>query len=214
MPAHAHIIQQFPENPLFSLSSLSKTPPSFSPGMRLTQARMDEMGILHNEFLWPEECKLAAQVLMNNKLVLAWDKSEKGHFQDDYFPPIIIPTIEHVPWVHRQPPVPPGIRDKVIKLIKSKIASGVYKASNSSYQLWWFCVVKKNGAIQIIHDLQQLNSVTIKDAATMPYIELFTEQCVGRAIYSMMDLFVGFDHRALAEESRDITTFQTPLGTF
>jgi hypothetical protein len=36
----------------------------------------------------------------------------------------------------------------------------------------------------------------------------------GRAIYSMMDLFVGFDHRALAEESRDITTFQTPLGTY
>jgi hypothetical protein len=30
----------------------------------------------------------------------------------------------------------------------------------------------------------------------------------------MMDLFVGFDHRPLAEESRDLTTFQTPFGTF
>jgi hypothetical protein len=30
----------------------------------------------------------------------------------------------------------------------------------------------------------------------------------------MMDLFVGFDHRALADESRDLTMFQTPLGTF
>ena len=30
----------------------------------------------------------------------------------------------------------------------------------------------------------------------------------------MMDLFVGYDHRALAEHSRDLTTFQTPLGTF
>ena len=30
----------------------------------------------------------------------------------------------------------------------------------------------------------------------------------------MMDLFVGYDHRALAEQSRDLTTFQTPLGTF
>ena len=28
-----------------------------------------------------------------------------------------------------------------------------------------------------------------------------------------MDPFVGFDHRALAEESRDLTTFQTPFGT-
>jgi len=45
-------------------------------------------------------------------------------------------------------------------------------------------------------------------------IELFVEQCAGHAIYLMMDLFVGFDHRALAEESLDITTFQTPLGTY
>ena len=29
-----------------------------------------------------------------------------------------------------------------------------------------------------------------------------------------MDLFVGFDHRALVEESRDFTTFQTLLSTF
>jgi len=29
-----------------------------------------------------------------------------------------------------------------------------------------------------------------------------------------MDLFVGFDHHALAEESCNITMFQTPLGTF
>ena len=28
-----------------------------------------------------------------------------------------------------------------------------------------------------------------------------------------MDLFVGYDHRALADESCDLTTFQTPLGT-
>ena len=33
-------------------------------------------------------------------------------------------------------------------------------------------------------------------------------------MYMMMELFVGCDHRALAEESRDLTTFQTPLGTF
>ena len=30
----------------------------------------------------------------------------------------------------------------------------------------------------------------------------------------MMDLFVGFDHQALAEDSCDLTTYQTPLGTF
>jgi hypothetical protein len=94
--------------------------------------------VFKNQFLWPEEQKLAALVLKNNELALAWDESEKGHFRDDYFPPVIIPTIEHVPWVHRQPPIPPGIKEEVIKLIKSKIASGVYEPSNSSYQSRWF----------------------------------------------------------------------------
>ncbi|KAG2059215.1 hypothetical protein BDR06DRAFT_834215, partial [Suillus hirtellus] len=63
----------------------------------------------------------------------------------------------------------------------------------------------------IMHDLQQLNSVTVKDAASMLYIELFMEQYAGHAVYFMMDLFVGLDHQALAEESHDITTFQTLL---
>ncbi|KIK34348.1 hypothetical protein CY34DRAFT_30835, partial [Suillus luteus UH-Slu-Lm8-n1] len=109
MPAHARIVRQFPEDPLSSLPLLSTFPPDFLPGIWLTQERMNELGILQNEFLLPEERKLAAQVLMNNELALAWDESEKGRFRDDYFPPVIIPTIEHVPWAHCQPPIPPGI---------------------------------------------------------------------------------------------------------
>ena len=54
----------------------------------------------------------------------------------------------------------------------------------------------------------------IQDAATLLYVEHFAEQSTGQSIYMMMDLFVGFDHWALAEESCDLTTFQTPLGTF
>ncbi|KAG2050220.1 hypothetical protein BDR06DRAFT_892089, partial [Suillus hirtellus] len=157
MPAHMRIICKIPEDPLLSLPFLSPVPPPFTPGTHLTQERMDELGIFCNEFLWPEERKLAAHVLTNNEFALAWDEMEKGHFHNDYFPPIVIPTIEHIPWTHRQSPIPPGIKDEVIKLIKSKIASGVYEASNSSYQSCWFCVTKKNGSIRIVHNLQQLN---------------------------------------------------------
>ncbi|KAJ8582377.1 hypothetical protein M405DRAFT_689372, partial [Rhizopogon salebrosus TDB-379] len=107
MPAHARIIRRIPEDPLLSLPALLPTPPTFMPGLRLTQERMDQLGIFKNGFLWPEEQKLAAHVLMNNELALAWDESEKGRFRDDYFPPVVIPTIEHTPWVHRQRPIPP-----------------------------------------------------------------------------------------------------------
>jgi len=214
MPQHARIIRRIPEDPLLTLQPLSFHPPDFTPGRRLTLERVTELGILANSFLWPEERKLAAQILLNNEMGLAWDESEKGRFREDYFPPVVIPTVEHTPWVHRQPPIPPGIREKVIEQIKAKISSGVYEPSNSSYQSQWFCVAKKNGSIRIVHDLQPLNAITIKDAATLPYVEHFAEQSAGRSIYTMMDLFVGYDHRPLAEASRDLTTFQTPLGTF
>ncbi|KAG2348491.1 hypothetical protein BDR05DRAFT_874391 [Suillus weaverae] len=143
MPAHACIICKFPKDPLLSLPSLSPTPPAFIPGKRLTQERMDDLSVFSNKFLWPEEQKLAAQVLSNNEVALAWDETEKGQFCDDYFPPVVIPTIEHIPWTHCQPPIPPGIKEEVLKLIKSKIASGIYEPLNSSYQSRWFCMAKK-----------------------------------------------------------------------
>ncbi|KAG1743532.1 hypothetical protein EDD22DRAFT_958769 [Suillus occidentalis] len=97
MPAHARIIRTFPEDPLLSLPHLSSAPSKFVPGTCLTQQCMDNLSIFQNMFLSPEEQKLAACVLMNNKFALAWDETEKGHFCDDYFPPIVIPTIEHIP---------------------------------------------------------------------------------------------------------------------
>lgn len=111
MPSAARIHRRFPENPLDTLPPLSPSPPEFSPGIRLTQERLEKLGVLTNEFLWPEERKLVVEVLRSNELGLAWDESEKGRFRDDYLSPVVIPTIEHTPWVHRQPPIPPGIRD-------------------------------------------------------------------------------------------------------
>jgi hypothetical protein len=107
MPAHAQIIRRFPEDPLASLPSLSPTPPAFIPGTHLTQERMDKLGVFKNEFLLPEERKLAAHVLMNNKFARAWDESEKGRFRDDYFPrcnsyyrthSLGPPSTSHLPW--------------------------------------------------------------------------------------------------------------------
>ena len=187
MPAHARIVRRIPEDPLLSLPTLLPNPPTFVPGVCLMQERMDQLGIFDSKFLWPEEQKLVAHVLMNNELALAWDESEKGRFRDDYFPPVVIPTIEHTPWVHRQRPIPPGLHDELVAIIKAKIASGVYEPSNSSYQSMWFWVEKKNGKLRIVHNLQPLNSITIKDAATLPYVKLFTKQSAGCSIYIYHD---------------------------
>ncbi|KAJ3554120.1 hypothetical protein NP233_g12491 [Leucocoprinus birnbaumii] len=171
------VICRFPENPLDSLPAISPHPPSFQPGNRLTQEHMDSLGLFANDFLWPEEQKLLAQVLLANEAGLAWDESEKGRFHDDYFAPVKIPVTDHVPWSRKSLPIPPGIQDKVIALIKQKIDSGVYEPSYSSYCQQWFTVAKKDGNIRIVHNLTPLNAVTIKDSQELPLVHLFVEQC-------------------------------------
>jgi hypothetical protein len=119
------------------------------------------MDINWYKFLWPEEERLAQHVLKTNEHALAWTEAECGCFHDDYLSPVKIPTIAHTPWVQKNIPIPTGIMDEVIDLFKQKVAAGVYEPSDASYRSRWFCVKKKNGSLQIVHDLQPLNAVTI-----------------------------------------------------
>jgi len=125
----------------------------------------------------------------------------------------ITPVQEHVPWAWKTLPIPPGIHEKVIELIKRKVDSEVYETSYSSYCHQWFTVTKKDGNLHIIHNLTLLNAITVHDSQEPPLVYLYAEQCSARSIYSGLDLFVGYDHHTLAEESRDYTIFDTPLGT-
>ena len=123
--------------------------------------------------------------------------------------------MEHIPWVLKNIPIPRGSYDKVITTIWDKIKSGIYEMSNYSYRSRWFAVLKKDGkSIWLVHDLQPLNQVLIKDSAVPPTIEPYVELFGAWSIYTVFDLFVGFNQRELAVQSRDLTTFQTPLRTF
>lgn len=97
-------------------------------------------------------------------------------------------------------------------MLKEKIDAGVYEPSQASYRSKWFCVLKKNGKLRIVHDLQPLNRVTIRDAGLPPVIDDFVEPFGGRMCYTVFDLFWGFDARKVAPASRDLTSFKTPLG--
>ena len=131
---------------------------------------------------------------------------------EDYFSPYQIPVIEHVPWALKNIPIPPGNREKVITLLKEKIQAGVYEPSQSSYRSRWFCILKKNSDLRIVHDLQPLNGVTIRDAGVPPILDDFVESFAGHVIFSVLDLYWGFHAQMLDEASRDLTAFLTPLG--
>ena len=213
LPEEYRIVRREPPNILDDLLPLPTQPPDFTPGIRYTQERADKQAVDPDNWLTPEEIKLAHWFIRANEMAFAWSEDERGKFSDEWFDPVVMPTIEHVPWALRNIPIPPGIYDEVVKVIRDKIKSGVYEESSSSYRSRWFCVLKKDGkSLRLVHDLQPLNAATIKDASIPPRVETYAENFGGRSCYGIYDLFVGFDQRKLSERSRDLTTFQTPLG--
>ncbi len=114
----------------------------------------------------------------------AWDDMEHGHFKEEYFPPVTIPTVEHTPWIQKNIPIPPGIFDQVCKIIKTKIDAGVYEPLNSSYRSRWFCVVKKDGkSLRLVHSLEPLNAVTIKHSGVPPATDELAEHFAGMILW-------------------------------
>ena len=79
--------------------------------------------------------------------------------------------------------------------------AGVFEPSNS-YRSCIFGFLKKDGkALHIIHALEPLNAVTIMHSGVLPFMDQLAEQFAGHACGGMMDLYVGYDERALAESS-------------
>jgi hypothetical protein len=72
-------------------------------------------------------------ILKLNEFGLAWMEDEKGCFRDDYFSPVKIPIIEHVPWAHHNIPIPTGILNEVIQIFKDKFMASIYEHSYASY---------------------------------------------------------------------------------
>src|SRR5277367_2582255 len=213
LPGKFRIIRNIIGDPLAGLPTLNPNPPPFIPTGRYTQERKELFNKANTGFLLPDERALLHHFMMVHQDAFAWDSSERGHFREDFFPPVDIPVIPHKPWVQRNIPIPPGLYDELCRLVKDKLDAKVFEPSNSSYRSRWFCVLKKDGkSLRIVQSLEPLNEVTIAHSGVPPFTEQLAEQFAGRACNSMMDLFVGYDERALAPSSRDLTTFQTPYG--
>ncbi|KAI0038655.1 hypothetical protein FA95DRAFT_1462548, partial [Auriscalpium vulgare] len=105
-------------DPLESMPPLATHPPAFMPTSRYTQELHNAMNNLPNfEFLTPTERDLLHDVISKQNKLFAWDDTERGSFKEEYFPPIKIPVVSHVPWVERNIPIPPGIHNEVCGII-------------------------------------------------------------------------------------------------
>ena len=214
LPDEFRIVRNIVGDPLEGMPVLNPNPPKFQPTGRYTEERREQVQKDHTgNFLWPQERDLIDDLMCKQNEGFAWEESEKGRFREDFFPPVDMPVIPHVPWVLRPIKIPPGIFNEVCAIIKNKLDSGVYEPSNSSYRSRWFCVVKKDGKkLRLVHSLEPLNAVTIAHSGLPPATEELAEAFAGRACGGTLDLYVGYDERHLAEKSRDMTTFSTPYG--
>lgn len=212
IPYHMKTIRRYPEDPLRNLPRLPYIPPRFIPTSKVTTERMESLGLDKNKTLQPEEKKLLQHILVLNERSIAFNEQERGTFRSDYFSDYKMPVVEHIPWQDKNMPLPRGYQDEIIRLLKEKIEAGVYEEAQSSYRSRWFCVKKKDGGLRIVHDLQKLNGVSIRDSGVPPILEEFVEAYAGRSIYTVLDMYWGFHARTLDEDSRDMTAFQTPLG--
>jgi hypothetical protein len=194
LPDKFRIIQRIIGDLLKDLPTLPTNPPTFKPTGRYTEERKEIFDKINAGFLLPSERAFLHYFMMVHTNAFTWEMSERGHFREDFFPPVDIPVIPHKPWVQRNSHIPPGLYDKFCQLVKDKINAGVFKPSNSSYRSRWFCVVKKDGkSLRIVQSLEPLNEVTIAHSGVPPFTEQLAEQFAGRACNSILDLYVGYD---------------------
>lgn len=211
-PIDCTIKRQITHDPMETLPVLPFKPPGFKPTKKIDEERLKILQINSTGFLWPEEEALFIHIMMLNEAGIAFVDEERGTLNQEDFADYIIPTVPHTPWEYRNIPIPRGIEEKVLEVLNLKIAAGVYEQSSSSYRSRWFVVMKKNGKLRIVHDLQPLNKVTVRDAGTLPIIDDFVDGFAGRQCYTVFDLFWGFDARKIDPISRPLTAFMTPLG--
>ncbi len=89
-------------------------------------------------------------------------------FSQDYYPDYVIRTVPHMPWLRKPIRLPQSRQEEVIRIMKEQMESGKYEPSCALYRSTFFMVEKKGGALWIVHNLQPLNAVTIRDATLPP----------------------------------------------
>ncbi|MBW0509980.1 hypothetical protein O181_049695 [Austropuccinia psidii MF-1] len=165
-----------------------------------------------HKWLSEEEINLSKNVILLSQKAIAFCEEERGVLKDSYGKPYKIPVIPHEPWKKKPIQIPKSILPQFIELVRERICTGIYEKSTSSYTSPVFCVAKPNGKLRIVHDLQDLNKVTIKDEGLPQNVNELVGSFSGRECYGLGDIMGGYDERELDITTRPLTTFETPVG--
>ena len=180
-------------------------------GHKFTEETLASLKIGGDGFLTELE-KEFQEMLSKHEKAFASSPDEIGCVHPSVVAPMVIFTVPHVPWDLKPIPVPQALLPKLVDLLKEKVRMGILEPSMAPYSNRWFTVPKKSGALRFIQDMQLANKMTIRNKGSGPIVDEVAEAFAGHAIYSIGDLYSGYDQFQLAFESRDLTTMKTPLG--
>ena len=175
---------------------------------KLTKERVELMiANIPNGFLMKTELELILHVIFEYEDVFAFNDVERGTFSSKYYLDYVMRMVPHVPWCESPIRLPRAKEATIMQLLDEQHLGGKYELCTSSYCSVFFAVEKKGGKLQIVHDLQPLNCVTIRDLSLPPHIDNMIEDFKGHAFYLIADLKAGYDAVPLAKESCDLTAF-------
>ena len=112
--------------------------------------------------------------------------------------------------------VPLALREKVTAKVEDLIAKDIVERVDGPTS-WVSPVVvapKAEGDIRLCVDMRKANQAIIRERIPIPTVDEVIENLNGSAVFSKLDLRLGFHQIELDEESRDIATFATHEGLF
>ena len=181
-------------------------------GHMFTEETLAQIKVGGDGLLTKVEQEAFKRMIAKHGKAFSFSIEEIGCVNPQEIAPMVIFTVPHVPWDLRAISVPKALLPQLVALLKEKLKVRILERSDAPYSNRWFTVPKKNGKLRFIQDMQPPNKVTIRNVGTGPSVEEFAEDFSARSIYSIGDLYSGYDQFQLAEGSRDITTMRTPLG--
>ena len=181
-------------------------------GHVFTEDTLNQLQIGDDGLLTSMEKEAFKKVIKEHGRAFSFSMEEIGCVDPQKVTPMVIFTVPHIPWDLKPISVPKALTPKLIALLKEKLDAKILERSDAPYSNRWFTVQKKNGKLRFIQDMQPPNRVTIRNVGVGPVVDEYAEDFAGRAIYSIGDLYSGYDQFQLSQGSRDITTMRTPLG--